>query len=115
MASASASATTATATTTATAGGLPHHRRRRGRSGGAARTEPLTNTNTDLLCANGSLLSPSTWMYRFNLWTGLYMMNPCERVVFHLVGWSSLTVSLLYVCVFWKGFAEGFREERQQL
>lgn len=76
--------------------------RRRKRKG------PLTNTNTDMLCSDGSLLG--LWMYRFNLWTGLYMMNPYERIVFHLVGWFSLTVSLVYVYVFWKGFAEGFRE-----
>ena len=80
--------------------GQPRRQRRK-------RTKPLTNTNTDMLCANGSILS--LYMYRFNLWTGLYMLNPYERVVFHVVGWSSLTVSLLYVYVFWKGFAEGFR------
>eukprot|EP00531_Pseudo-nitzschia_arenysensis_P003216 CAMPEP_0116120162 /NCGR_PEP_ID=MMETSP0329-20121206/3032_1 /TAXON_ID=697910 /ORGANISM="Pseudo-nitzschia arenysensis, Strain B593" /LENGTH=110 /DNA_ID=CAMNT_0003613921 /DNA_START=110 /DNA_END=442 /DNA_ORIENTATION=- len=72
------------------------------------RKGPLTNTNTDMLCTDGSLLG--LCMYRFNLWTGLYMMNPYERIVFHLVGWFSLTVSLVYVYVFWKGFAEGFRE-----
>ena len=72
------------------------------------RRRPLTNTNTDMLCSDGSL--PSKWMYRFNLWTGLYMLNPYERIVFHLVGWFSLTVSLLYVYVFWKGFAEGFQQ-----
>mmetsp|Transcript_14769 Transcript_14769/g.41151 ORF Transcript_14769/g.41151 Transcript_14769/m.41151 type:complete len:103 (+) Transcript_14769:298-606(+) len=66
-----------------------------------------TNTNTDALCHNGSNLSK--WMYRFNLWTGLYMLNPYERFVFHLVGWFSFTVSLLYIYVFWKGFVEGFR------
>mmetsp|Transcript_16150 Transcript_16150/g.36959 ORF Transcript_16150/g.36959 Transcript_16150/m.36959 type:complete len:102 (+) Transcript_16150:120-425(+) len=74
------------------------HRRRR----------PLTNTNTDMLCSNDSIFSK--WMYRFNLWTGLYMLNPYERIVFHLVGWFSCTVSLLYVYVFWKGFAEGFQQ-----
>ncbi|VEU44945.1 unnamed protein product [Pseudo-nitzschia multistriata] len=71
------------------------------------RKRPLTNTNTDKLCQNGSVLSK--WIYRFNLWTGLYMLNPYERFVFHLVGWFSFTVSLLYVYVFWKGFIEGFR------
>ena len=75
------------------------------------RKGPLTNTNTDMLCSDGSFLG--LWMYRFNLWTGLYMLNPYERIVFHLVGWFSLTVSLLYVYVFWKGFFEGFREEPQ--
>lgn len=69
---------------------------------------PLTNTNTDMLCSDGSILG--LWMYRFNLWTGLYMLNRKERVVIHLVGWFSLTVSFLYVYVFWKGFVEGFRE-----
>lgn len=37
------------------------------------------------------------------------MLNPYERLAFHLVGWFSLTVSLLYIYVFWKGFVEGFQ------
>ena len=61
-----------------------------------------------MLCSNDSVLGK--WIYRFNLWTGLYMLNPYERIVAHLVGWFSFTVSLLYVYVFWKGFFEGFRQ-----
>ncbi|MGK3741903.1 MAG: hypothetical protein ACI90V_008757 [Bacillariaceae sp.] len=38
------------------------------------------------------------------------MLNPYERIIFHLVGWFSFTVSLLYIYVFWKGFVEGFRQ-----
>lgn len=49
-------------------------------------------------------------MYRFNLWTGLYMLNPYERLIFHLVGWFSLTVSLAYFFVFGSGFLEGLRQ-----
>jgi hypothetical protein len=73
----------------------------------ATRLRPLTNTNTDQLCKNDSFVTK--WMYRFNLWTGLYMLNPYERFIFHVVGWFSFTVSMLYIYVFWKGFVEGFR------
>jgi Small subunit of serine palmitoyltransferase-like len=72
----------------------------------ARRRRPLTNTNTDELCATDSWLGK--WIYRFNLWTGLYMLNPYERFIFHLVGWFAFTVSMLYLYVFWKGFVEGF-------
>ena len=69
---------------------------------------PLTNTNTDTLCCGANEFFWKKWLYRFNLWTGLYMLNPYERTVFHIVGWFSLTVSLLYIYVFWKGFVDGF-------
>jgi hypothetical protein len=68
----------------------------------------LTNTNTDLLCDNDSLLSK--WIYRFNLWTGLYMLNPYERLIFHFVGWFSLIVSSAYFYVFGSGFLEGLKQ-----
>ena len=68
----------------------------------------LTNTNTDGLCKNDSFLS--TWVYRFNLWTGLYMLNPYERLIFHLLGWFTFIVSLAYCFVFGSGFLEGLRQ-----
>jgi hypothetical protein len=37
------------------------------------------------------------------------MLNPYERLAFHIVGWFSLTVSLLYIYVFWTGFIEGVK------
>ena len=95
--------TTATTKTTPLSSTIDDFSKARDRQRG-----PLTNTNTDMLCSDGTLLG--LWIYRFNLWTGLYMMNPYEKIVIHLVGWFSLTVSFLYVYVFWKGFVEGFRE-----
>lgn len=68
----------------------------------------LTNTNTDGLCKNDGLWSK--WVYRFNLWTGLYMLNPYERLIFHLVGWFSFTVSLAYFFVFGSGFMDGIHQ-----
>jgi hypothetical protein len=38
------------------------------------------------------------------------MLNPYERLIFHLVGWFSLTVSLAYFFVFGSGFLEGLRQ-----
>lgn len=86
-------------------------------SGGASSsTQPpptrkqLTNTNTDLQCydekSDGFL---KRWLYRFNLWTGLYMLNPYERATFHIVGWISTIAVLLYGGVFCGGFVEGLR------
>mmetsp|Transcript_135396 Transcript_135396/g.201357 ORF Transcript_135396/g.201357 Transcript_135396/m.201357 type:complete len:94 (+) Transcript_135396:170-451(+) len=77
------------------------------------RTTRLTNTNTDILCKNDSLLSK--WLYRFNLWTGLYMLNPYEQMVFHFLCWFSVTVSLAYVGVFASGFLEGLRKANSVL
>jgi hypothetical protein len=68
----------------------------------------LTNTNTDTLCTADGLLS--TWIYRFNLWTGLYMLNPYEQFIFHLLGWFALIVSSAYFLVFWSGFQEGLQQ-----
>jgi uncharacterized membrane protein len=69
---------------------------------------PLTNTNTDEMCKNDTLLNK--WIYRFYLWTGLYMLNPYERFIFLVVGFFSLTVSMLYLYVFAQGVVEGFRK-----
>eukprot|EP00529_Nitzschia_sp_RCC80_P033806 CAMPEP_0113503626 /NCGR_PEP_ID=MMETSP0014_2-20120614/34264_1 /TAXON_ID=2857 /ORGANISM="Nitzschia sp." /LENGTH=213 /DNA_ID=CAMNT_0000398645 /DNA_START=52 /DNA_END=693 /DNA_ORIENTATION=+ /assembly_acc=CAM_ASM_000159 len=69
----------------------------------------LSNTNTDTLCTDHDSSFFQKWIYRFNLWTGLYMLNPYERLAFHVVGWFSLTVSLLYFYVFWSGFIQGIR------
>jgi hypothetical protein len=73
---------------------------------------PLTNTNTDDLCVSdhGRFRLLRTWMYRFNLWTGLYMLNPYERMVYHIVGWFILIVSLAYFSVFGSGFRDGLKQ-----
>lgn len=68
----------------------------------------LTNLNTDQLCCDDGIVSK--WIYRFNLWTGLYMLNPYERLAVHAVGWFTLLVSLSYFSVFWSGFQEGIRQ-----
>jgi hypothetical protein len=73
---------------------------------------PLTNTNTDDLSCSKDSWWLNLWMYRFNLWTGLYMLNPYERLIFHLVGWFAFIVSMLYIYVFWKGFVEGFQQQQ---
>lgn len=75
------------------------------------RRRPLTNTNTDDLCATEHSVI-GKWIYRFNLWTGLYMLNPYERFIFHVVGWFAFVVSMLYLYVFWKGFVEGFQQQQ---
>lgn len=72
---------------------------------------PLTNTNSDNLCNYDGPLG--VWFYRFNLWTGLYMLNPYEQLVVHVVGWFSLIVSLTYLFVFWSGFMEGLQQSTE--
>jgi hypothetical protein len=46
-------------------------------------------------------------LYRMNLWTGLYMLNPYERATFHVVGWVVFVSCSLYFYVFWQGFKDG--------
>jgi hypothetical protein len=77
------------------------------------RTSALTNTNTDTLCAGDGMISKG--IYRFNLWTGLYMLNPYERFVFHAVGWFTLVVSLAYFFVFWSGFRDGLIQDSSSI
>jgi len=38
------------------------------------------------------------------------MLNPYERMVYHIVGWFILIVSLAYFSVFGNGFQEGFQQ-----
>jgi hypothetical protein len=88
--------TTATATTATTSSSL-------------LKRHTLTNTNTDLQCCdkNASFLQKN--LYRFNLWTGLYMLNPYERTTFHVLGWISMIAFLLYGAVFLNGFMDGIQ------
>ena len=82
-----------------------------------ARRTRLTNTNTDLQCcdtnSNGGAIMNflQKSIYRMNLWTGLYMLNPYERATFHIVGWIALVSFSLYVYVFWKGFVAGLSQQ----
>jgi hypothetical protein len=77
----------------------------------------LSNTNTDALCcdttSNGVVRSIRTFVYRFNLWTGLYMLEKHEQWAFLLAGWFCTSAFLLYIGVFSLGFLEGFRAAMQ--
>ena len=72
-------------------------------------TVRLTNTNTDNLCCDKNDNIFKKYVYRFNLWTGLYMLNPYERMIFHIICWFSVVTSLAYFAVFASGFFEGLR------
>lgn len=78
----------------------------------------LSNTNTDALCcdttSNVVVKTFNTFMYRFNLWTGLYMLEKHERFCFHTAGWCCTCAFLLYIGVFCRGFMEGFLAAMQQ-
>mmetsp|Transcript_25151 Transcript_25151/g.58482 ORF Transcript_25151/g.58482 Transcript_25151/m.58482 type:complete len:94 (-) Transcript_25151:492-773(-) len=68
----------------------------------------LTNTNTDTICLDASKGWFGKAMYRYNLWTGLYMLNQRERIFFHVFGWMFLVSLFLYMSVFVRGFMDGF-------
>lgn len=70
--------------------------------------EGLTHTNTDKTCLDTSKPLPIHWWYRYNLWTGLYMLNPNERVGFNVFGFFLSACALLYLYVFITGFRDGF-------
>eukprot|EP00538_Stauroneis_constricta_P002126 CAMPEP_0119549388 /NCGR_PEP_ID=MMETSP1352-20130426/3091_1 /TAXON_ID=265584 /ORGANISM="Stauroneis constricta, Strain CCMP1120" /LENGTH=113 /DNA_ID=CAMNT_0007594921 /DNA_START=59 /DNA_END=400 /DNA_ORIENTATION=- len=71
----------------------------------------LTNHNTDVLCCDSKKDSwISTFIYRINLWTGLYMLNSWERAAFHIFGWVSSVAIFIYVAVFLSGFVEGIAQ-----
>ena len=82
-----------------------------------ARRTRLTNTNTDLLCCDADPKSGGVVdflkrsIYRINLWTGLYMLNPRERATFHIFGLFVVVSFILYVIVFWKGFIDGYTQK----
>mmetsp|Transcript_103 Transcript_103/g.139 ORF Transcript_103/g.139 Transcript_103/m.139 type:complete len:82 (+) Transcript_103:161-406(+) len=70
-------------------------------------TKKLSNTNTDQLCCEGGFFSRA--LYRFNLWTGLYMLERHERVIFHIFGWLFLCSFCLYMGVLLHGLYDGLR------
>ena len=72
-------------------------------------TKKLSNTNTDALCCDEGFFSRA--LYRYNLWTGLYMLEQHERIFFHIFGWLFLTSLFLYVGVFVNGIIHGFMAE----
>jgi hypothetical protein len=65
----------------------------------------ISNTNTDSQCYNGGIVGKA--LYRYNLWTGLYMLEWDERLGFHVFGWLFLSSLVAYLSVFGKGFWDG--------
>ncbi len=86
----------------------------------------LTKTNTDNLCCptnataaesrNNNNRHPLPFYYftkklkyRYYLWTGLYMLEPHERVALHFVVGPIILALILYVGIFINGIREGWR------
>ena len=73
----------------------------------------LTKTNTDNLCPPTAGHNPA-WIqlqkikYRYYLWTGLYMLEPHERIALHFAVGPIVVALLLYVGVFLDGIREGW-------
>jgi len=68
----------------------------------------LSKTNTDTLCHDGSTIRKA--FYRYNLWTGMYMLEPHERLALNVLFTVLATMVLLYTFAFWKGFIDGWNE-----
>ena len=87
----------------------------------------LTKTNTDHLCCPTAAAATTTTAdskknnplrlhyysfaklkYRYYLWTGLYMLEPHERVALHFVVGPIGLALVLYVGVFINGIREGW-------
>lgn len=73
--------------------------------------EGLTHTNTDKTCLDTSKPSPFRWFYQYNLWTGLYMLNPPERAYINIFGFIMSVCMVLYLYIFFSGFRDGFTVE----
>ena len=71
----------------------------------------LSKTNTDALCLDtsqkGFLAFVRKCIYRYNLWTGLYMLERHERYAFHAVVGTFLVAVLVYCGVFTAGIVQG--------
>ena len=84
----------------------------------------LTKTNTDNLCCPTATAAESRnnnhhslhfiyyfakkLKYRYYLWTGLYMLEPHERVALHFVVGPMIVALILYVGIFVNGIREGW-------
>jgi hypothetical protein len=76
----------------------------------------LSKTNTDSLCvdieSDGLLQRNTRWIrkayYKYNLWTGLYMLEPHERWGLNLLFTILTTMGCLYTFMFWKGLLDGW-------
>jgi hypothetical protein len=71
----------------------------------------LSKTNTDELCYDSSPEKKNGWVrlavYRFNLWTGLYMLERHERYAFNLVAGTFVAAAMLYCGSFTAGLLKG--------
>ena len=70
--------------------------------------------STDSLCCDvDSSNAPIRWIrkavYRYNLWTGLYMLEVHERVVFHTIVALFFASACLWSFFFASGFLQGWR------
>ena len=74
----------------------------------------LSKTNTDALCLDTRPEASSIplWIrkafYRYNLWTGMYMLEPHERNALNVFFVTLAFMGSVYTYVFWKGFFDGF-------
>mmetsp|Transcript_15655 Transcript_15655/g.24356 ORF Transcript_15655/g.24356 Transcript_15655/m.24356 type:complete len:84 (+) Transcript_15655:132-383(+) len=73
----------------------------------------LSKTNTDSLCCDTTSKNVFVrWMelavYRFNLWTGLYMLERHERFLINCLVLLCVGASCLYLGVLSLGFYNGF-------
>ncbi len=79
----------------------------------------LSKNNTDALCLDTSDKSSTIGgkiaaflrkcMYRYNLWTGLYMLERHEQYLFNAILWTFLCVILIYCWIFLAGIIQGIR------
>mmetsp|Transcript_3463 Transcript_3463/g.5782 ORF Transcript_3463/g.5782 Transcript_3463/m.5782 type:complete len:102 (-) Transcript_3463:188-493(-) len=94
-----------TSTTAATATTAPNKQSSSKKQASSSTVKQATNTNTDVLCCDDGFLAKA--MYRYNLWTGLYMLEQDERLFFHIFGWMFVFSLSLYMGVFLHGFVDG--------
>eukprot|EP00979_Chaetoceros_neogracilis_P018086 scaffold10550_cov271-Chaetoceros_neogracile.AAC.65 len=71
----------------------------------------LSKTNTDTLCldqnSKGGYIRKA--VYRYNLWTGMYMLEPNERCALNFLFAILAGMCCLYTLAFWKGLLEGWQ------
>ena len=77
------------------------------------KAQPITNTNSDKLCASKNFLSRK--FYQLSLHNGLYMLNRNEQLALTAAGGIFTILALLYLSVFVRGFVDGMRVPPQQL
>ena len=68
--------------------------------------------NTDALCYDNASKFAITrtiklWQYRYNLWTGMYILDAPERFVVNVILGSVLSALGYVTLMFWIGFVHG--------